>query len=64
MKKCVFDKVAQFVEILVVFALDNAILFGRDNWLHALHFCLLDNRIRIVPTIGQQMRCRDAVDQL
>lgn len=63
MEEGIFYKVAQFVEILVVFALNNTIFLWRYNWLHALFFSLLKNRICVVAAIGQQMLCREAFDQ-
>lgn len=64
MQECVFDKMAEFVEIFVVFALDKAVLFWRYYWHHPLVFRLFKDDIAVVAAIRQQMLRRDALNQL
>lgn len=50
----VFDQMAQFIEVTVVFALNEAVFPGRDNRRHALGFGLPEDRVGVVTAIGQQ----------
>ena len=59
----IFDQVAQFVEIPVVIALDFAVFPGRYDHLHVLFGGLFEDRVGVIPAIGQQMFGRDPLDQ-
>lgn len=63
MQECVLDQMPQFVQVLVVRSLGGSVVSGRDHRVHALTFGLLDNRIAVVPFIGNQVVRRDAFDQ-
>jgi hypothetical protein len=52
-QKGVLDQMALTINVFVVFALDDAVLFRRDDSFHARRPRLLNDRIRIVTTIGQ-----------
>ena len=53
-EECIFDQVAQFVEILVISSCDLAIDTGRDDRFHSGVSDTFDNGIGIVATIGQE----------
>lgn len=55
MEKGVFDQMAQFIEVRVVFTLNEAVSSGRDNRRHSLGFGLPEDRVGIVTAIGQQI---------
>ena len=54
-EKGIFDKMAQLVKIPVVVALDFAVFPGRYHGLHALLGGLFEDRIGVIPAIGQQI---------
>ena len=60
----VLHQMAQFIEVFVVVALDEPVLFGRDYRIHSLSCRLLQNGISIVAPIGQKMVCGYAFDEV
>jgi len=60
----VFHQVTEFIEVLVVFSLNDAVLFGRNNRIHSLPGCLLQDGIGVVAAIGQKMVRLQAFDEV
>ena len=54
MQECIFYKVTELVELLIVFALDDAVSFRRNYWLHALILGPLKNGIGIVALVSEK----------
>ena len=63
MEECIFNQMAQAVEIFVVFSLHFAIPFRWDDRLHALFFRLFQDDIGIVTAVGQQVFGGEPFDQ-
>ena len=59
----VFHQVAEFVEVLIVRALDESVLSGRDHRTGSLCLGLRKNGVRVVAAIGHQMLCFYACDE-
>ena len=53
MQEGIFDQVAEFIQVAVVFALHLAILLGRNYDLHACCMRLTDDGIGIISTIRE-----------
>ncbi len=62
-QESVFDKVAQFVEILVIGSLLFAVLFGRNDRLHVLAFGLIHDGIAVIALVGQQIIGLNSLNQ-
>ena len=62
-KEGVFDQMAQFVEVAVVFALEEAMSSGRDDRSHALFCGLLEDGIGVVAAISQQIGGAHSLDK-
>ena len=60
----VFHQMTKFVEIFVVVALDEPVLFGRDHWIHPLSRRLFEDGVGIVASISQKMVCGYCFDEL
>ena len=54
-KHGVFDQMAQLVDVLVIRALKETILFGRDDGIHALAGGMFEDGIGIVTAVGQKI---------
>ena len=63
MQKSVFDKVAYFIEIVIVFALYDAVLFRGNHRLHSLRRRFFENGVGIVSFIGKQCLSLYAADK-
>jgi hypothetical protein len=55
MEHGVFHQMAKFIEVFVVIALDQSVLFGRDHRNHSLSRRLVQDGIGIVAPVGQEM---------
>lgn len=64
MKECIFDPMAQLIEIFVVGALNGSVFLRRYNNARAVRGGLFNDGIRIVPLIGDQLIGGDTFDQL
>ena len=62
MKECIFNKMFVFIEIFIVDSLRFSVLTRRDDDLHALFFCLINNKITIISLIWK--RCLDTSPRL
>ena len=63
MKKGVFNQMTQLVQVFVIQPLRSPVCSRRDDCRHALIFGLSDNRIAVIPFIGNQMLCCQPFDQ-
>ena len=55
MKKRVFNQMTQLVQVFGIQPLGGSVFSRRDDCRHALFFGLSDNRIAVLPFIGNQM---------
>ena len=55
MKKRVFNPMTQLVQVFVIQPLGGSVFSRRDDGRHALVFGLSDNRIAVLPFIGNQI---------
>ena len=62
-EKGIFDQVAQLIEVLVIRSLNCSVFLGRNDRVHALCGRLLENRVGVIPSIGDQMIGIDPFDQ-
>ena len=63
MQECIFDPMAQFVEILIVSPLKKTVFLGRNHGDHALGRRLGQNRVGVITLVRQQIRRAQALDQ-
>ena len=63
-KERIFNKVAHFVQIAVIFTLLGPIAFGRDHRLHMSVQSIGNDLIRVVATICQQRLRVNPLDQV
>ena len=59
----VFHQMPLFVDVMIVLALDFAILFRRDHSLHSGLLASFHDRVAIVPLVRQQILSVQAFDQ-
>ena len=59
----VFNQMPQLVQFLVVRSLRGSVSSGRNHRRHTLAFGLIDDRIAIIPFVGNQMFRRDSFNQ-
>lgn len=59
----VFNQMPQFVQVFVVRPLGRAVFARRNHRRHTLAFGLIDDRIAIIPFVGNQMFRRDPFNQ-
>jgi len=59
----VFDQMTQLIEIFIVVALDESVLFGRDHRSHPLLRRLFQDGVGIVAPVGQKILGRHPFDQ-
>lgn len=59
----VFNQMPQFVQVFVVRPLGRTIFARRNHRRHTLAFGLIDDRIAIIPFVGNQMFRRDPFNQ-
>ena len=59
----VFNPMTEFVECFVVWSLRFSIFLWRDNSVHALRRRLFEDRIRVVPLVGDQVIGIDPLHQ-
>jgi hypothetical protein len=59
----VFYQVAKFIEVLVVSALDQSVLFGWDHRIHPLSCRLFEDGIGVIAPVGQKMVCGYSFDE-
>lgn len=48
---------ANLVDVFVLFSLHLTILFWWNDYLHPLFFCVINNGIAVIATIGKQILC-------
>ena len=60
----VFHQMAEFIEVLVVIALDDPVPFGRNDRAHSLPGRLFKNGVGIVAPVGQKMPGSQAFDEV
>ena len=63
MQERVFDQVTQLVQGFIIGPLCCPVFSGRDDRCHALIVSLFDDRIAVVPLVGNQVLRREAFDQ-
>lgn len=59
----VFHQMPQFVEILIPDSRLFAVFSRRNLRLHALSFGLLDDGVAVIPLVGNEMLCRQPLNQ-
>lgn len=62
-QKRIFHQMPAFVQVLIVRALDGAVLAWGNDHAHPLALGLLDERVAVVPPVGDQVRGTLLVDQ-
>ena len=62
-KKGIFDQMAQLIEVLVIRSLNCSVFLGWNDRVHPLCGCLLENRVGVIPSIGDQMIGINPFDQ-
>lgn len=64
MQKCIFNKVAKFIEILIIITFFFAVLLRRYYSNHSVICSKFDDFIGIISTVRQQAVCFYSVDKL
>lgn len=54
---------AEFVEVLIVRSLHGSVFLWRDDRIHALALRLFQDRVRVIPLVGDQMIGAQTFDQ-
>ena len=62
-KKSILDQMARFVEVLIMRSLNRSVFLGRNDRVHALRDRLLENRVGVITSIGDQIIGIDPRDQ-
>ncbi len=62
-KKSILDQMAQFVEVLIIRSLNRSVFLGRNDRVPALRGRLLENRVGVITSIGDQIIGIDPRDQ-